>query len=186
MGVCVSEQQGRRGVLPVLIVLGVLTLLALAALLYVRGRNAVNDLNAQLHLLQQADDSSETLYEWAGDDARAIVGGLRGFVLPPEADGLQLARQGNNRPFYWLRATVPAEVLPTLLTSTCLPPLSDSTPDFIYSTHPDIIANLPWWQPDAAEHLSGAACTDGSGIHYRLLVVEDATTATVYLEIAPV
>ena len=169
-----------------LIGLAVIALAAVGVALYLRGRAAVDDLNAQIALLQQADDSSETLYEWAGDDARAEAAALRGLALPANADSLQLAREGRLRPTYWLRFQLPADALAAFLASTCVEDLdADYRPAFVYGADPDMIANLPWWQPDAAQSVAGGDCADDTGVHYRILAdLSAGTTATLYMEIS--
>lgn len=181
-----SETQPRRLALW-LAGLGLVVVIIVLAVLFLRGRAAVDDLSQQLSLLQSAGDSSETLYEWAGDDARTEAAALRGFTLPQNAAALQLARQGRQRPVYWLRAQLPQAALDAFLSTTCIAALNaDTRPAFVYGTQVDIIANLPWWQPDAARRFAGADCTDATGIHYRLLADFDAgVTVTVYLEISP-
>ena len=180
------ETQPRRLVTS-LIGLSVIALVVIGIALYQRGRAAVDGLNAQITLLQRADDSSETLYEWAGDDARAEAAALRGLTLPDDVDTLQLARQGRLRPTYWLRFQLPQDALDAFLASTCVNSLENGyRPAFVYGAHPDVIANLPWWQPDAAQRVAGGDCADDSGVHFRLLADLDAgATATLYMEISP-
>ena len=181
-----SETRPRR-LIGSLVGLSFVALITVGVALFVRGRAAVDDLNAQLALLQQADDPGETLYEWAGDDARTEAAALRGLSLPAEAGALQLARQGRLRPIYWLRFQLPEADIDAFLASTCIGRLDENhRTDFLYGVHPDIIANLPWWQPDDAQRVAGGECADDTGIRYRLLADLDlAAITTVYLEIAP-
>jgi hypothetical protein len=181
-----DQRPTTKGLWPwLLILLTVVGLVALGVSMVMRGRGAVDDLNAQLALLQRADDSSETLHEWAGEDAHAIAGSLRGFTLPADTADLVLARQGQTRPTFWLRIVLPATSLGDLLMSTCLPALeAGNVPDFAYGTQPGIIANLPWWQPDTLSAPAGAACEDASGVHFALAAGIEGELATIYLEIA--
>ncbi len=181
-----SPSNSRRWRTALLIALGSIALLLVGLTLYQRGRAAVDDLSAQIGQLRSLDMSGETLYEWADDDARDVVAPLRGFRLPDTATALMLARQGQTRPTYWLRFSLPTSALDAFFATTCLPPLTpDDRPAFRYGG-PDIIANLPWWQPDTAQTFAGGECVDASGVHFRLLAdFSDSATATVYLEIAP-
>lgn len=170
-----------------LLIIGLIVLLVGAGVvLYQRGSSAVADLNDQLAQLGSIDRSGEVLYEWAGDDARAIAVGLRGLVLPDDAGDLQIARQGQTRPTYWLRFSLPAASFDAFLDSTCFPALSaDTLPRFRYGHDVDIIANLPWWEPDSAQPASGATCTDATGVTFRVLAGSETTAPTLYVEISP-
>ena len=178
-----SETRPRR--LGLWLALIAIALIVLAVVLYQRGRAAVDDLDAQIALLQRADDSSETLYEWAGDDAWAEAAALRGFALPADATSVRLARQGRLRPTYWLRFQLPRAGLDAFLASTCVGQLqANGRPTFRYGSDPDVIANLPWWQPETVALVAGGDCTDDTGVRYGLVAGLGATV-TLYMEIAP-
>jgi hypothetical protein len=170
-----------------LLIIGLIALLVgVGIVLYQRGSSAVNTLNGQLAQLQSIDGSGETLYEWADEEAREIAAGLRGFTLPDDAEEVQLARQGQTRPTYWLRFSLPAARLDAFLASTCIPDLALNTPpDFRYGRDTDIIANLPWWEPEIVAQASGAICTDSTGVTFRVLVDTHVTPAILYMEISP-